>query len=145
MHCHNLAGVILIWLPLIVSSSKWILKQSGLKVVFCSICRPCSDVADWFRFDSKRRHSIYWLPWKIMLVYNISCSSNRCLARVWCTIQTCTKFFQPWRITPWDIQLSSLTSLLTWYEVWYLSSNIPLRIFTNIPLAEQVDLCKNDI
>ena len=31
-------------------------------------------------------------------------------------------------------------NFLTWYEVWYLSSDIPLRISTNIPLAEQVDL-----
>ena len=29
---------------------------------------------------------------------------------------------------------------LTWYEVWYLSSDIPLPISTNIPLTEQVDL-----
>ena len=29
---------------------------------------------------------------------------------------------------------------LTWYEVWHLSSDIPLRISTNIPLTEQVDL-----
>ena len=41
-------------------------------------------------------------------------------------------------------------NFLTWYEVWYLSSDIPLRISTNIPLAEQVDLwhmsyTKNDI
>ena len=33
-----------------------------------------------------------------------------------------------------------MLSLLTGYEVWYLSSDIPLRISTNIPLAEQVDL-----
>ena len=31
-------------------------------------------------------------------------------------------------------------NFLTWYEVWYFSSDIPLRISTNIPLAEQVDL-----
>ena len=30
-------------------------------------------------------------------------------------------------------------NFLTWYEVWYFSSDIPLRISTNIPLAEQVD------
>ena len=34
MHSRNLAIVIVIWLPFIVSSAKWILKQSGLKVVF---------------------------------------------------------------------------------------------------------------
>ena len=34
MHSHNLAVVTVIWLPFIVSSAKWILKQSGLKVVF---------------------------------------------------------------------------------------------------------------
>ena len=34
MHSRNLAVVIVIWLPFIVSSAKWILKQSGLKVVF---------------------------------------------------------------------------------------------------------------
>ena len=34
MHSRNLAFVIIIWLPFIVSSAKWILKQSGLKVVF---------------------------------------------------------------------------------------------------------------
>ena len=28
--------------------------------------------------------------------------------------------------------------LLTWHEVWYLSSDIPLLISTNIPLTEQV-------
>ena len=33
MHSRNLAVVIVIWLPF-VSSVKWILKQSGLKVVF---------------------------------------------------------------------------------------------------------------
>ena len=42
------------------------------------------------------RSRIYWLPWKIMLVHNISCPSNRCLVHVWCTKRTCTKFFQPW-------------------------------------------------
>ena len=44
------------------------------------------------------RSRIYWLPWKIMLVHNISCPSNRCLVYVWCTTQTCIKFFQPWVI-----------------------------------------------
>ena len=39
---------------------------------------------------------IYWLPWKIMLVHDISSPSNRCLVHVWCTTRTCTKFFQPW-------------------------------------------------
>ena len=34
MHSRNLAVMIVIWLPFIVSSAKWILKQSGLKVVF---------------------------------------------------------------------------------------------------------------
>ena len=41
-------------------------------------------------------------------------------------------------------------NFLTWYEVWYLSSDIPLWISVNIPLAQQVDLwhmscTKNDI
>ena len=30
-------------------------------------------------------------------------------------------------------------NFLTWYEVWYPSSDIPLRISTNIHLAEEVD------
>ena len=34
MHSCNLAVMIVIWLPFIVSSAKRILKQSGLKVVF---------------------------------------------------------------------------------------------------------------
>ena len=34
MHSRNLTVVIVIWLPFIVSSAKWILKQSRLKVVF---------------------------------------------------------------------------------------------------------------
>ena len=41
-------------------------------------------------------------------------------------------------------------NFLTWYEVWYLSSDIPLHISTNISLVKQVDLwhmsyTKNDI
>ena len=31
-------------------------------------------------------------------------------------------------------------SFLAWYEVWYLSPNIPPWITTNIPLPEQIDL-----
>ena len=34
MHSHNLAVVIVTWLPFLVSSAKWILMQRGLKVVF---------------------------------------------------------------------------------------------------------------
>ena len=37
-------------------------------------------------------------------------------------------------------QLFPFFKFLTWYEVWYLSSDIPLPISTNIPLTEQVDL-----
>ena len=44
----------------------------------------------------------------------------------------------------------SFFNFLTWYEVWHLSSDIPLRISTNISLPEQVDFwhksyTKNDI
>ena len=31
-------------------------------------------------------------------------------------------------------------NFLTWYKVWYFSFDIPLRISTNIPLTEQVNL-----
>ena len=34
MHSCNLVVMIVIWLPFIVSSAKWILKQRRLKVVF---------------------------------------------------------------------------------------------------------------
>ena len=36
-------------------------------------------------------------------------------------------------------------NFLTWYEVWYLSSDIPLRISMNMPLAEQVDLLTHEL
>ena len=40
------------------------------------------------------RSRIYWLPWKIMLMHDISCRSNQRLVHVWCMTRTCTKFFQ---------------------------------------------------
>ena len=58
------------------------------------------------------KSGIYWLPWKIMLVHNISCPSNRCLVHVWCTTRTCTKFFQPWLISYHRRKLCDLWRLL---------------------------------
>ena len=52
------------------------------------------------------RSGIYWLPWKIMLVHNISCPSNWCLVHVWC------KFFQPWLISYHRRKLCDLWRLL---------------------------------
>ena len=57
------------------------------------------------------RSRIYWLPWKIMLVHNISCPSNRCLGHVWCMFVSC-KFFQPWLISYHRRKLCDLWRLL---------------------------------
>ena len=57
MHSRNLAVVIVIWLPFIVSSAKWILKQSGLKVVF--FVRYIDHVQTlWIGFASIRKEDI---------------------------------------------------------------------------------------
>ena len=57
MYSRNLAVVIVIWLPFIVSSAKWILKQSGLKVVF--FVRYIDHVQTlWIVFASIRKEDI---------------------------------------------------------------------------------------
>ena len=50
----------------------------------------------------------------------------------------------------WNNQPLPFFNFLIWYKVWYLSSNIPLGISTNVSLPEEVDLwhmsyTKNDI
>ena len=76
------------------------------------------------------RSRIYWLPWKIMLVHDISCPSNaRCLVHVWCTTWTCTKFFQPY-----------FYALIFIYD--HLWESFPfMRIFLNLFLF--MIICKN--
>ena len=65
--------------------------------------------------------------WLKLEIWRVSVSINRNFFR--CLNQVSHRNNQPLPVF----------NFLTWYEVWYLPSCIPLRISTNIPLAEQVD------
>ena len=81
MHSRNLAVVIVMWLPFIVSSRKWILKQGELKEVF--FVRYINHVQTlWIGFTSIRKEDILLVSLLNNVIFYLRFGA-KCIRNVW--------------------------------------------------------------